>query len=154
MLWIISNIKYVLGGLLLSAVLYGIYDYSNLKANLEVSELNNSKLTELISSQENTISNLENDIADVKSTLVSVNDTVEVQNNEIEKLRTKFNTKKNGESRDFGKLAYKKSKLLQKIINKASLKVNRCFELASGATLSQGETNSECQEYINNSAGK
>lgn len=70
--------------------------------------------------------------------------------NDIDTLNKKFKVNAKGQSRDFGEIARAKPELVQKLINRASNNVNRCFEIASGAKLKEGERNNECEELISN----
>lgn len=65
-----------------------------------------------------------------------------------EELRRRFNQDIEGMRRDFGKKAKQETEKMTVVINQASDKVARCFELSTGAPLVPGETNSECPELI------
>ena len=51
--------------------------------------------------------------------------------------------------RDIGKLAIEKSKVIERIINKASDKAARCMEIASGSPLTEEEKNATKKSEIN-----
>ena len=68
---------------------------------------------------------------------------------DVDRLNTVFRVSARGKSRDFGDITRAKPALVNKIVNRASNNVNRCFELAMGATLEDGETNNECKNLIN-----
>lgn len=147
-LTVLSNAK-AIGAVAAGAVLvYFIYDYVNTKGDLIIAEANNITLTESLDTQSAYITNLENNIMKVKDSLLVIDNTARRLNEENEDLKVKFDEKSNGDRRDLGLLASKKSKLIQKIVNRATVKVNRCFELATGATLKEGEKNSECKELV------
>jgi predicted PurR-regulated permease PerM len=144
----LAAIKIVSALVVVVIVAYGLYLITNLKGDLAQSESNNTQLTSLIGSQESLIRNLESDIVQIKESVDSVNQVSESQRKEIKKLSTKFTTKKNGKQRDFGKLVERNPHKLQKIINTATMNVNRCFEILTGAKIKKGETNDECQDII------
>ena len=51
---------------------------------------------------------------------------------------------------DLGVLANKKPGLVQKIINRATVNANRCFEIESGAKLTEKEKNAKTGKAFNN----
>ena len=55
----------------------------------------------------------------------------------------------NKKDRDIGKLAIEKSKVIERIINKASDKAARCMEIASGSPLTEEEKNATKKSEIN-----
>ena len=76
--------------------------------------------------------------------------------NKINKF-VKSDKRFNKGARDFGKLANEKPKLVEKIINKGSLRAGRCIEIAGGSPLTEkellatkkSEINTECPSIAN-----
>ena len=93
-------------------------------------------------------------LADIKlmnTTLIELNEDFVESRKQVRELEKTFTEKKNGEARDFGKLAEQKSGLVEKIINSGTANVLRCFELLSGATPTEKENQDEnLQHCINN----
>lgn len=129
----------------------GFYSYSNMKADLAVSEQNNKVLDEVITTQKLTIETQQKAYKIISVLNEELNTVKEQQQQEIRDLNNKFNVKVNGESRDFGAIARARPETISRIINNATKKVQRCFEIASGAPLNDGETNSECKNLIGSS---
>lgn len=126
----------ILGGTLLTGGLYikaKLTDISTLKEN-------NAKL--LMAQEEQKLALVQKE-AEMKRVIASyerqiiINRTLE---DDMEDLKEKFNkVKADGSKRDLGELLLKKSKLLEKIINKGTQKVFKCFE-----SISKNEANNNC----------
>lgn len=133
------------GGIVLLVVL--AYGYvKGLRSDLEVEKANNSKLVSSVEMQKEVIEQQRIDFENFKVVSANLQKILSQQEESIRKLENKFTQKANGDSRDLGKLAIAKPGLIKNIINKATVKVNRCFELATGAEVKEGEKNSECSE--------
>lgn len=136
--------------LVILLVLLGVgYYVSNMKSALEQSEQNNKVLTTSINAQQKTLDKLNEDIEAKDIIVESLQEVIQIQQSEIDNLNEKFNTSANGHSRDFGAITRAKPGLVNKIINRATDNVARCFELATGAELKEGENNNECKNLIN-----
>jgi hypothetical protein len=71
---------------------------------------------------------------------------------EVENIRVKFNkTSDLLGQRDIGTLAVAKPRPVGKILTKGTKNVFRCFELVSGAPLTEKETNAEKPSQLNSS---
>jgi len=70
---------------------------------------------------------------------------------EVEKLRKRFNKLGNSSrvTRDIGKLAIGRPKLVQKIINNGTAEALRCVEIISGSELTESEISAERKSQIN-----
>ena len=141
----IKTVKFAAVALLVIAIVSGLWYVSNLKANLAISEMNNTKLKDSIKTQKKTTEKLRNDIAQIRILNAELDALNYKQEKEIKKLNNKFNIKASGQSRDFGAISRARPGLINKIINTATKNVNRCFELATGAPLKAAETNPECE---------
>lgn len=141
-------IKYVSMLVMIMLVIRGLYYVVNLKAELATSEANNVKLETAVSVQQKVIVQKAKEFEIIQG----INEELTTQNAKLEQdvknLNEKFNVSANGQSRDFGAITRVKPALIEKIINNATTKVNRCFEIASGSPLKEGEKNNECQELI------
>ena len=130
----------------------GAYYVNSLVGELEKTKANNVILDEAVKSQEKTIKSLNEDFILAKEANAKIRAVAEAQSKEFQNLNEKFNVKANGQSRDLGSIARVKPALVNNIINNATVNVNRCFELATGAKKLKGETNNECKELINSIA--
>lgn len=149
---IFSAAKWIAAVVALILFVIGMWWVSNLKADLAISEQNNKVLAQSVEDQKAVILQKETDIQQIQSINETLIDQKESLQKEVENLNEKFNVSANGQSRDFGAISRAKPALINKIIDKASDKVNRCFELATGAKLSEGEKNDECKELVNSLA--
>lgn len=143
-----GSLKWIAIAGVTASILAGLWYISNLQANLAISEENNKKLTTAVQDQQVLIDNQVKDIESIQNTMVAINEQrIELQN-KLNELDEKFNISANGTSRDFGKITRAKPSLINKIIDKATDNANRCFELATGSPIKEGEKNSECQDLI------
>lgn len=125
--------------------------YQDTQKRMAVLVENNAKLETAVQMNEETISSLQADYA-------RANAEVNRINNEFQKIREQNRELSNKLARhDLGVLGSEKPELVQRIINGASDKVGRCFELLSGAPLTDKEKaatsdkdfNSECPWLYN-----
>lgn len=125
--------------------------YQDTQKRMAVLVENNVKLETAVQMNEETISSLQADYA-------RANAEVNRINNEFQKIREQNRELSNKLARhDLGVLGSEKPELVQRIINGASDKVGRCFELLSGAPLTDKEKaatsdkdfNSECPWLYN-----
>jgi hypothetical protein len=147
---IFSAIKYVSILIIVGVFAGGLYYVSDLKAAFKISEENSKKLETVVNDQKNLINIKSLEIEKIQFINSELSESNDKLKEEINKLNEKFNISANGQSRDFGAITRAKPALINKIINRATEKVNRCFEIATGSPLKEGEKNDECQELINN----
>jgi len=133
---------------LLGMIFWGISWVTGLRADLAVSEQNNSILQETVDTQNNTIKTLTEDFELITASNKNLTETIQKQTARVDDLHKKFNIKANGHSRDFGDIARAKPVLIERLVNKASKNVTRCFELATGAKIKENERNDECKDII------
>lgn len=141
-----SSLRIVLVLVLLAGA-GGAYLYvNNLQKNLEVAKANSAKLESAVSQNEQTIEALRQDYAKVAQELNTVNQefaNIRAQNQVLADKLAKH---------DLAVLGSNKPGLVGNIINRASEKAGRCFEILSGAQLTDNEKeakdgnafNSEC----------
>jgi len=135
-----SAIKYI--AILLIVVVigggawYGLSYITSLKANLATSEANNKKLEDGINSQNELIEQMQADIESVQK----LNKQLEEENKQFKKdvdvLNKKF-------SSDIGKKAIADPADIEFKVNRGTMNALRCFELASGAPLTDEEKNAK-----------
>jgi hypothetical protein len=144
----LSSLKWIAIASIVSAILAGLWHVSNLQANLAVAKKDNEVLKESIKTQQTVIDKQLSDIRQIQSTLIELNENkklLEIRLKEVDRI---FSINANGTSRDFGKITRSKPGLINRIIDKASDNVNRCFEIATGSPIEEGERNNECQDLI------
>lgn len=123
-------------GLLFAKAKYD--DYQTLKEN-------NVGLIAAINEQEQAFYQKETELQQILVSYEKQKEQNSILSINIEKLRTKFNkVNADGRKRDIGNLLINKTGLVEKIINKSTRKVFRCFE-----ELSKNEANIDCDNTIN-----
>ena len=127
----------------------GLWYVTNLKAQLATSESNNKILEESLSDQNDVIDQMMYDIDMIKEINQEVSDELERQRNEVKNLFDKFNVNAKGESRDIGKIAMRKPRAMERLINRGTRNALRCLEIASGATITEKERNAKTESTIN-----
>lgn len=143
-------IKLILITVLVLTGVGGLYYISNLQANLAIAEENQKKLTQAVESQKEAMAVVKADAESQRALNKTLLDTVKKQQADVQALNNKF------AKLDIGVLAAEKPVVVEKAINKASVKAVRCIELASGAPLNEKEknaktsieANSECPNLI------
>ena len=147
---IISGIKVGLILLVLAGAGGGFMYVKNLKADLAVSEANNMKLEESVAEQKAVIEQVQADFKkqqQISKKMQEVNSTLAKELKDTEEKFNKVNA--SGKKRDVGNLAIKKSKIIEKVINKGTANANRCFEIATGSPLTEKEKNATKKSQIN-----
>tara|TARA_Y100000593_G_C4241614_1_gene302443 strand:+ start:359 stop:814 length:456 start_codon:yes stop_codon:yes gene_type:complete len=116
-----------------------------LRADNAILKTNQIKLEQSIEAQHKTIEQQKKDIKEIVAANKEMNKLVNNLKEDLQNLDKRFT--KNG--RDIGKLAEKKPKLIEKIVNNASERAKRCVEIASGAPLTEQELNATKKSEIN-----
>jgi len=133
----------IMFGVVATMGLGGYLYYKDTQATISTLEQNNAKLETSIVINEQTISNLDQANKQLQSIYEQVDadyQTIRRQNDVlVEKL----------ERHDIGVLAAAKPVLVERIINNATDNVNRCFELLSGAELTDKERGAESANAFN-----
>ena len=147
---IISGIKVVLVLMLLAGAGGGFMYVKTLKADLEVSEANNSKLMESVDSQKAVIAQMKADWEAINKIKAELEHTNQQLTKEKLALNDRFNKlNASGKKRDVGALALEKAKAIERVINKGTANANRCFEIATGSPLTEKEKNATKKSQIN-----
>lgn len=130
--------------------------YSDTQAKLAVLYENNAKLETAVAISEETVSALQESNQLKDATIFETNERLASARRENQELRDKLS------EHELGYLASEKPGLVGPIINRATDKVNRCFELLTGAELTENERNakdgnefnSECPWLYNDLVGR
>jgi uncharacterized protein YoxC len=131
-------------GSIVSLIVAFFVHYGNLRDELVLVKENNKTLVQSIDDQQKVIEQMTNDIEQIKS----INKQITKENSNLRKDVNSLNSK--FDKRDFGKLATERPKTIERLINRASENVARCFELASGAPLNDREKNAKTPLEANN----
>ena len=140
-------------GLIASALLgAGAYVLKLQKDNAILKE-NAIKLESSINEQKELIENQKKDFEEILQANKEMNKLVEALKADFEDLDKRFNKK----NRDVGLLAIERPESIERITNAASVKANRCIEIASGSPLTEkeinatkkSENNTECPSIAN-----
>jgi chromosome segregation ATPase len=120
--------------------------YSDTQERMKILNENNAKLETAVATSEAAVESLKRDFEKANKALNEVNQ-------KFTNIRKQNKTLSNKLGRhDLGNLAENKPGLVEKVVTKATKKANRCFELLSGAELTDNEKeakngkafNSEC----------
>lgn len=117
--------------------------YDDTQKRLATLQQNNAILESAVHTQEQAIASLQADYARANSELQRVNA-------EFSKTRQQNNMLSNRlERHDLGLLASARPGLVERTINRASQRAGRCFELLSGAELTEDEKNATSANSFN-----
>lgn len=137
------KIAAVMGAIMLGMAGAFYWYYQDSQARIQTLSENNAKLETAVEMNEQTIDSLEQSFEESREELRRVNEEfadIRRQNNILaEKL----------EEHDLGVLGNAKPGLVQKIINSATDDANRCFELLSGAPLTEEEKDANTPKQFN-----
>jgi len=117
--------------------------YTDTQKRMAILQENNAKLEVAVQTSEATIDALQQDYA----RLAEVNQELNQEFAEIRRQNQVLSDKL--EKHDLGVLAQNKPGLVERVIDKASDKAGRCFELLSGAELTEEEKNAKTENEFN-----
>ena len=124
----------------------GIFAYvMKLRSDNAILEANQIKLEMSIESQKKVIQKQKEDFSKILAANKKMNTLVNNLQKDIDALDKRFNKG----ARDFGKLANEKPKLVEKLVNRGSLRAGRCIEIAGGSPLTEKEINATKKSEIN-----
>lgn len=136
-----------LAGLLLVVIIVmggiGYWYYNDTQERLAVLTENNAKLESAIALSEETISSLETSYEESRIENQRLNTAYADIRRQNDRLSDKLSNV------DLGLLAAEKPALIERAINSGTRNATRCFELLSGAELSDAERNAENGEQFN-----
>ena len=129
---------------LISSIGYGAYaTWNNMQDKIELLKENNAKLEMAVQTQTETIKTMEKNVQ-------AVNAELNTTNKELRRTRTRNKIlAKKIEQHDMGMLGAVKPALVERVINKATVKSNRCFELMSGAEFTEKERSAKNAKSFN-----
>lgn len=126
--------------------------YKDSQKQIAIMHENNAKLTVAVESQRLAIEQTQKDLKAITKEKALVEMEFSRTRKAVSDMQTKFNkVSKLLGARDLGRLAVARPNSMRKIINKGSKEMFRCFEIASGATLTEKESNAEKPSEINKS---
>jgi len=137
--------KLIMVGIMVTGLAGGVAYTYKLKADNEMLKANAIKMESAIADQKTLIENQKKDFAQILETNKQMNALINNLKKDLDELDKRFNKK----DRDIVKLAIEKSKVIERIINKASDKAARCMEIASGSPLTKEEMNATKKSEIN-----
>ena len=131
--------------LILGALSFSYYKIHDLKNELNIVKENNVLLQSGISKQQSVIDNLQADFTNIQMLNDKLRRISASQQSKINKLKEKFTSRSNGTKRDFGDISRARPRLVERIINHATLNVNRCLEIVTGSPAKPEEKNDVCK---------
>mgnify|MGYP003673074899 FL=1 len=136
-----------LSGLLLIVIMtmsgIGYWYYTDTQRTIAVLTANNAKLEMAVATNETTIKTMVADYAAASAELKKVNAefaAIRTQNNRLANKLADF---------DLGLLAAARPESIERAVNRGSANASRCFELLSGATLTDSEKEAENGDKFN-----
>jgi len=136
-----------LSGILLIVIMtmggIGYWYYTDTQKTIAVLTENNAKLEMAVATNEETIATMAADFAAANAELKRVNTefaAIRQQNNRLASKLADF---------DLGLLAANKPESIERAVNRGSANAGRCFELLSGANLTEDEKNATNGESFN-----
>ena len=132
-------------GLMVTALAGGGFYVLKLQKDNEILKANAIKLESAITEQKTLIENQKKDFEAILTANKEMNELIGKLKTDFADLDKRFNKK----NRDVGLLAIEKTKTIERITNAASVKANRCIEIASGSPLTEKEINATKKSEIN-----
>ena len=145
-----GQLKLILIAITLLGAAGGAAYVYKLKADNAILKENQIKLEQSVASQKEVIAQQKEDFETILNANKELTELKAKLDKELAALDDKFNkTNATGKKRDIGDLAIAKSKVIQKIINRASDNAVRCVEIAMGSPLTEKEQNATKKSEIN-----
>ena len=116
-----------------------------LRSDNAILKANQVQLEQAVSTQKQLIENQQKDFTEILEANNKMNELVSNLKKDMDDLDKRFN--KN--NRDIGKLAFEKPAVVERLINKGTVKASRCIEIASGSPLTEIEKNATKKSEIN-----
>ena len=144
------KLAFVMMLLLAAAGGVGYWYYTDTQERMAQLQENNAKLEIAVQTQQQAIEQQKKDIAAVNAAKDALNKEFQQSRAEVDDLKGKFNkVSKLLGARDIGKLGAAKPDVISRVVTKGSNEVMRCFEIATGAPLTEKEQNAEKPSQIN-----
>ena len=145
-----GQLKLILIAITLLGAAGGAAYVYKLKADNAILKENQIKLEQSVASQKEVIAQQKEDFETILNANKELTELKAKLDKELAALDDKFNkTNASGKKRDIGDLAIAKSKVIQKIINRASDNAVRCVGIAMGSPLTEKEQNATKKSEIN-----
>ncbi len=131
--------------LVILSMVGGVGYVLKLRSDNAILKANNILLEESVESQKNVIEQQKKDFTQILET----NKKLSLLSNNLQKDMNDLENRFTKQGRDIGKTAIKKDKLIQRVLNSASVSSLRCVEIASGSPLTENEINATKKTEIN-----
>ena len=128
-----AKLAIVMFMLLLGAGGIGYWYYNDTQARMAILQENNAKLNTAVELNEQTISSLEQDYANASSELASLNEAYTAIRRQNQQLADKL------QEIDLTAAAIANAEGIERAVNRGTENAGRCFELLSGAELTEKE---------------
>lgn len=129
----------------------GYWYYTDSQEKMAILHQNNAKLEQATKLQNEAIKTLEGNVQAAQAIAQSTIKELQESRKQIQDIQGKFNKQsKLLGSRDIGKMAISKPRPIQKVVNNGSKDALRCFEILSGAKLTEKEQNATKPSQLNN----
>lgn len=125
------------------AVVAAAWYVTGLRADLAVSQANEAKLRAGVAEQAKLLQRMQRDLAQQKKIYQDLDAIAKQTQREVASLEERFRRSANGDARDIGALAVARPDSIERIINNGSMQAARCFELATGDSLTKEEKNAK-----------
>tara|TARA_B100001250_G_C19635594_1_gene715803 strand:- start:515 stop:982 length:468 start_codon:yes stop_codon:yes gene_type:complete len=139
------GIRLFLIGIVATAIAGGGFYVVKLQKDNAILKANAIKMESAITEQKQLIENQKKDFEAILGANKEMNELIGKLKTDFADLDKRFNKK----NRDVGLLAIQKTKAIERITNAASVKANRCIEIASGSPLTEKEINATKKSEIN-----
>ena len=139
------GIRLFLIGIVATAIAGGGFYVVKLQKDNAILKANAIKMESAITEQKQLIENQKKDFEAILTANKEMNELIGNLKKDFADLDKRFNKK----NRDVGLLAIQKTKAIERITNAASVKANRCIEIASGSPLTEKEINATKKSEIN-----
>ena len=139
------GIRLFLIGIVATAIAGGGFYVVKLQKDNAILKANAIKMESAITEQKQLIENQKKDFESILTANKEMNELIGNLKKDFADLDKRFNKK----NRDVGLLAIQKTKAIERITNAASVKANRCIEIASGSPLTEKEINATKKSEIN-----
>ena len=140
-----GGIRLLFIGIIASAVIGASVYVMKLRSDNAILKANQVQLEQAVSTQKQLIENQQKDFTEILEANKKMNELVGNLKKDMDDLYKRFN--KN--NRDIGKLAFEKPAVVERLINKGTVKASRCIEIASGSPLTEIEKNATKKSEIN-----
>ena len=137
--------KMIMVGVLVAGIAGAGFYVMKLQKDNAILKANQIKLEQSVESQKKVIEKQKADFGQILEANKKMNALVNNLQKDLADLDKRFT--KGG--RDFGKVAFEKTKVIEKIINSGSDNVLRCVEISMGAPLTDKEKNATKKSEIN-----